>query len=517
MSVQGRRVLLCVGGGIAAYKACELARLLVKAGAQVRVALTPAAQRFVTPLTFQALTGSPVATDIFSAEQDLAAGHIALADWAELATVAPATANLLARLRIGQSDDMAAAALLAIEPRRWLLAPAMNEKMWASPAVQENVRVLKERGARFVGPAVGEMAERSHVGPGRMSEPAEIFAACADALAPRDLENVKVLVTAGPTREMLDPVRYLSNPSPGRMGYATAAAARDPAARVTLTSGPGEVPRPAGVERGGVVSAEGLRGGRHGGQRAGTAWGLEPLRSDGPELFYTACIMRELVGEVRAWLAWAEESGLQNLAPPGRQAQQVETVKLPLLEAVRTELGECTRCKLHKTRTNIVFGVGNPEARLMFVGEGPGEDEDLQGYPFVGKAGQLLTKMIEAMGLRREDVYICNTVKCRPPNNRNPEPEELLACEPFLKGQLGAVKPEAIVTLGKFAAQALLREQTPITRLRGQWREYQGIPVMPTFHPAYLLRSPAEKSKVWEDLKQVMKRLRLPIPKGGAS
>ena len=230
--------------------------------------------------------------------------------------------------------------------------------------------------------------------------------------------------------------------------------------------------------------------------------------------------MRELVEEVRAWLAWAQESGLQNLAPQARRADpaKVETVtRLPVLEAVRTELGECTRCKLHKTRTNIVFGVGSPEARLMFVGEGPGEDEDLQGYPFVGKAGQLLTKMIEAMGLRREDVYICNTVKCRPPNNRNPEPEELLACEPFLKGQLGAVKPEAIVTLGKFAAQALLREQTPITRLRGQWREYEGIPVMPTFHPAYLLRSPAEKSRVWEDLKQVMQRLRLPIPKGGAS
>jgi len=230
--------------------------------------------------------------------------------------------------------------------------------------------------------------------------------------------------------------------------------------------------------------------------------------------------MRELVEEVRAWLAWAQESGLQNLAPQARRADpaKVETVtRLPVLEAVRTELGECTRCKLHKTRTNIVFGVGSPEARLMFVGEAPGEDEDLQGYPFVGKAGQLLTKMIEAMGLRREDVYICNTVKCRPPNNRNPEPDELLACEPFLKGQLVAVKPEAIVTLGKFAAQALLREQTPITRLRGQWREYEGIPVMPTFHPAYLLRSPAEKGKVWEDLKQVMKRLRIPIPKGGAS
>ena len=230
--------------------------------------------------------------------------------------------------------------------------------------------------------------------------------------------------------------------------------------------------------------------------------------------------MRELANELRAWLDWARESGLQNLAPEKRTVEPVEVtpkVKLPLLDAVRTELGECTRCKLHKTRTNIVFGVGNPEARLMFVGEAPGEDEDLQGFPFVGKAGQLLTKMIEAMGLRREDVYICNTVKCRPPNNRNPEPDELLACEPFLKGQLGAVKPEAIVTLGKFAAQSLLRESTPITRLRGQWREYEGIPVMPTFHPAYLLRSPAEKGKVWDDLKQVMKKLGLPAPKGGGS
>ncbi|HEY4769030.1 MAG TPA: bifunctional phosphopantothenoylcysteine decarboxylase/phosphopantothenate--cysteine ligase CoaBC, partial [Myxococcales bacterium] len=258
MAVQGRRVLLCVGGGIAAYKSCEVARLLVKAGAQVRVALTPAAQRFVTALTFQALTGAAVAADIFSAEQELAAGHIALADWAELAVVAPATANLIARMRIGQGDDAAAAALLAIEPRRWLLAPAMNEKMWASPAVQENVRVLGERGARFIGPAVGEMAERSHVGPGRMSEPGEILAACSDALAPRDLEAVPVLVTAGPTREMLDPVRFLSNPSSGRMGWAIAEAARDRGARVTLISGPVELPRLANVQVVDVVSADEL-------------------------------------------------------------------------------------------------------------------------------------------------------------------------------------------------------------------------------------------------------------------
>jgi len=222
--------------------------------------------------------------------------------------------------------------------------------------------------------------------------------------------------------------------------------------------------------------------------------------------------------ELRAWLSWISERGDRMIAfapapPEVSPAGPTELMprKLPVvtLESVREEIGDCTRCKLHKGRTNLVFGVGNPKARLMFVGEAPGEDEDKKGEPFVGKAGQLLTKMIEAMGIRREDVYICNTVKCRPPNNRNPEPDELLSCEPFLKGQLAAVQPEVIVTLGKFAAQALLREATPITRLRGNWREYEGIPVMPTFHPAYLLRSPQEKGKVWDDLQQVMKKLGL--------
>jgi DNA polymerase len=186
-------------------------------------------------------------------------------------------------------------------------------------------------------------------------------------------------------------------------------------------------------------------------------------------------------------------------------------VSLPTLESVLGEIGEnCTRCKLGKGRTKLVYGTGSATARLVFVGEAPGEDEDLSGIPFVGKAGQLLTKMIEAMGLSRDTVYICNTVKCRPPNNRNPEADELSSCEPFLVGQLAAIKPEVIVTLGKFAAQALLRDQTPISRLRGSWREYQGIPTMPTFHPAYLLRSPDEKGKVWSDLQQVMKKLGLP-------
>lgn len=176
------------------------------------------------------------------------------------------------------------------------------------------------------------------------------------------------------------------------------------------------------------------------------------------------------------------------------------------LDEVRRELGDCRRCKLCEGRTNLVFGVGNPRAELVFVGEGPGAEEDKQGIPFVGAAGQLLTKMIEAMKFKRDDVYICNVVKCRPPNNRNPEPDEIEACEPFLKAQLQALQPKVIVALGKFATQTLLRDSTAITRLRGQWRTYQGVPLMPTFHPAYLLRQPADKKLAWMDLQEVMKR-----------
>ena len=173
------------------------------------------------------------------------------------------------------------------------------------------------------------------------------------------------------------------------------------------------------------------------------------------------------------------------------------------LQLVREELGDCKRCKLCTTRTNIVFGVGNPDANLVFVGEAPGADEDAQGEPFVGKAGQLLTKMIEAMGYARGDVYICNVLRCRPPGNRNPEPDEVAACEPFLKKQLGVIRPRMIVALGKFAVQCLLRDETPIGRLRGNLRSYEGIPLMPTFHPAYLLRDPSKKKLAWDDLKAV--------------
>lgn len=186
------------------------------------------------------------------------------------------------------------------------------------------------------------------------------------------------------------------------------------------------------------------------------------------------------------------------------------------LPALREFIGECTRCKLHSSRTNLVFGTGNPHAELMFVGEAPGADEDLRGEPFVGRAGQLLTDIIErGIGMTRAEVYICNVIKCRPPDNRNPESDEVAACEPFLFRQIDLVRPRAIVGLGTFAVQALLKVKTPISKLRGNWQEVRGIKLMPTFHPAYLLRNPADKRLVWADIQEVMKLLGKPIPQRG--
>jgi DNA polymerase len=179
------------------------------------------------------------------------------------------------------------------------------------------------------------------------------------------------------------------------------------------------------------------------------------------------------------------------------------------LASVRTDIGDCTRCKLHTLgRRQIVFGVGNPNADLMFVGEAPGADEDIQGIPFVGRAGQLLTKIIEAIDLERDDVYIANVIKCRPPQNRNPEQDEVDTCEPFLFRQVDIIQPKVIVALGTFAARALLRTLDPISRLRGRVYNYRGARLIPTFHPAYLLRNPASKRDVWEDMKLVRSLLR---------
>jgi DNA polymerase len=196
---------------------------------------------------------------------------------------------------------------------------------------------------------------------------------------------------------------------------------------------------------------------------------------------------------------------------PGEDRISAPAVVEPadVLDNLRREIGDCTRCKLHALgRTQVVFGVGNPRADLMFVGEAPGADEDRLGMPFVGRAGQLLTKIIEAMGLRREDVYIANVIKCRPPGNRNPEPDEIATCEPFLLRQIDMVRPRAIVALGAFAVRALLRVDAPISRLRGRAYEYRGAKLVPTFHPAFLLRSPQYKRETWEDMKLVMALLR---------
>jgi len=194
--------------------------------------------------------------------------------------------------------------------------------------------------------------------------------------------------------------------------------------------------------------------------------------------------------------------------------EAAERVEGDSLERICGELAGCTRCKLHRRRTNIVFGVGNPRAELVFVGEGPGHDEDVQGIPFVGRAGQLLTQMIQAMGLSRDDVYIANVVKCRPPENRTPEKDEIATCLPFLFRQLANIKPKVIVGLGSVAAQALLSTNKSISHFRGQWFDFRGSKLMATYHPAYLLRNPHAKPEVWADLKKVMAFLGLTPPKG---
>jgi uracil-DNA glycosylase family 4 len=210
-------------------------------------------------------------------------------------------------------------------------------------------------------------------------------------------------------------------------------------------------------------------------------------------------------------------------------AQRIDLLPIPLgpslfesaeriaddsLLKTRADLGDCTRCKLHKGRNKIVFGDGNPKAELVFVGEGPGHDEDVQGLPFVGRAGKLLTQMIEAMGLHRKDVYICNVVKCRPPENRAPEKDEVATCSPFLMRQIDVIAPKVIVCLGSVAAQTLLETNRGISQFRGQWLEFRGRKLLATYHPAYLLRNPSAKSEVWKDLQKVMAVLGLEVKKG---
>lgn len=220
--------------------------------------------------------------------------------------------------------------------------------------------------------------------------------------------------------------------------------------------------------------------------------------------------LRELTAALEDWLRFQRRLGWPGT--PGESegeapCQVQETGRVLTLKEIRAELGDCQRCKLSHGRKNIVFGDGSARARLMFIGEGPGDEEDLQGLPFVGAAGQLLNRLLGKLGLRREEVYIGNVVKCRPPGNRDPEADETGQCLPFLLKQIEAIKPRVIVTLGRVATQAVLGTQAPLTRMRGQWQKYRETRVMPTFHPSYLLRFPKERHKTWEDMQQVMEYL----------
>ncbi|MGB8494112.1 MAG: uracil-DNA glycosylase [Candidatus Acidiferrum sp.] len=206
------------------------------------------------------------------------------------------------------------------------------------------------------------------------------------------------------------------------------------------------------------------------------------------------------------------------VAPSGPTLfESVDKIKDDTLLKIREDIGDCTRCKLHKGRNKIVFGDGSPKAELVFIGEGPGADEDQQGIPFVGRAGKLLTQMIEAMGLRRKDVYICNVVKCRPPENRAPEPDEVTTCSPYLLRQIDVIRPKVIVCLGAVAAKTLLETTRGISQFRGEWLEWRGHKLMATYHPAYLLRNPNAKGEVWKDLQKVMAELGLQPPKKSKS
>jgi len=211
----------------------------------------------------------------------------------------------------------------------------------------------------------------------------------------------------------------------------------------------------------------------------------------------------EVVRDLKSYLDYLKGMGITSLPVSENIPETVIRSEILTLAEVRKELGDCKRCKLHGTRRTIVFGEGNERATLMFIGEGPGYDEDVQGRPFVGKAGQLLTKIIESIHLPREEVYIANIVKCRPPQNRNPEPDEIQSCNPFLMKQIRLIQPRIICALGTFSAQTLLKTDTKISALRGKIFDLEGIKVIPTYHPAFLLRNPERKREVWEDMKQI--------------
>lgn len=220
--------------------------------------------------------------------------------------------------------------------------------------------------------------------------------------------------------------------------------------------------------------------------------------------------VNEIICDLKSYLGYLKEMGISVLPSSENSSEKTTPSGILTLADVRKELGDCERCKLHRTRRTIVFGEGNEEAGLMLIGEAPGYDEDVQGRPFVGKAGQLLTKILQSINLPREEVYITNIVKCRPPQNRNPQPDEIQSCNPFLVKQITVVQPKIICALGSFSAQTLLKTDTKITALRGKVFDLEGIKVIPTYHPAFLLRNPERKREVWEDMKKIAE-LMLPV------
>jgi DNA polymerase len=217
--------------------------------------------------------------------------------------------------------------------------------------------------------------------------------------------------------------------------------------------------------------------------------------------------INELIRDLKTYLEYLKGMGIVSLPVSENIPEKATRPETLTLAEVRKELGDCKRCKLHRTRRTIVFGEGNEKATLMFIGEGPGYDEDVQGRPFVGKAGQLLTKIIQSINLSREEVYIANIIKCRPPQNRNPELDEIQSCHPFLMKQISVIQPKIICALGTFSAQTLLKTDTKITALRGKFFDLEGIKVIPTYHPAFLLRNPERKREVWEDMKKIVELL----------
>ncbi len=650
---KNKSILLGVSGGIAAYKAAELVRLLVKENATVRVVMTANAGQFVTPLTFQALSANPVGLDLFSLESESRIGHIHQARLADLVILAPATANLMAKMAAGIADDYLTTILLATTAPV-LVCPAMNVKMWEHPATRRNLKTLAGLGYAICEPACGYLACREE-GTGRLADLSDIMEAAARMVTPPGLSGKRVLVSAGPTWEPFDPVRFLSNPSSGKMGYALARIAARRSARVHLVSGPCSLQVPPGVETTYVTTAlemqaaiealapemdaivmaaavsdyrpsekaphklkkrpseevlhleanpdilTGLGRSKPPGQvlagfaaetqnlvenarekldsknldfivannlmekgsgfgtdtnrvkileRGGKITDLPPLTKDEVAAEVWDRVERILFGREQVM---ADEKDLRELCeciedlrwtvagfrtggvldwpsspaprpsrrgrgaaeppdtPPPSSVPRPPSSDTPppseALAAIRASLGDCSRCRLHSGRTNLVFGEGSAGSGLVFVGEGPGFDEDRQGRPFVGRAGKLLDRMIHAIGFERMDTYICNVVKCRPPNNRTPQDEEMAACLPFLFKQLEALGPKVICALGACASQALLGSSKPMWQVRGKIHLWRGIPLICTYHPAYLLRNPAQKAAAWQDLKEVLKIL----------